>query len=268
MAPHKSKFLLACSRELWNSCLCGQNHSIKVEDKVVCETKSEKLLGLFLDQDLPWKTYLWGENWRDENNWPGLLPQLTKRVGLIRKLSHTLPKKALKSIAAGLFYSKLLYALPGFGNTWGFLGYKEKEPKRTTTTKGDMEALQRLQKRVTRVTLGKTGHDLPTEELLKQGKGLSVHQLSTSNMVVELHKAMISGRPDFVVKKCSKLPDIRTQQGTLSKEISRLCIWAESFFPRAIKIYNHVLNRLKQLGMADFKKEVTKWIKLKVSIKP
>ena len=56
VVPHKSKFLLACSRELRNSRLRGQNHSIKV----VWETKSEKLLGLFLDQDLTWKTYLWG----------------------------------------------------------------------------------------------------------------------------------------------------------------------------------------------------------------
>ena len=76
-------------------------------------------------------------------------------------------------------------------------------------------------------------------------------------MVVELHKAMISGRPDFVAKKCSKLPDTRTQQGALREELSRLCIRAESFLPRAIKIYNHVPNTLKQLGLADFKKEVT-----------
>ena len=107
--------------------MSGQNHFIKVEDKVVRETKSEKLLGLILDQDLTWKTYLWGENWRDEDNWPGLIPQLTKRVGLIRKLSHTLPKKALKSLATGLFSSKLLYVLPVFGNTWRFLGTRIQE---------------------------------------------------------------------------------------------------------------------------------------------
>ena len=137
----------------------GKNHFIKVEDKVVWETKSDKLLGLFLNQDLTWKTYSWGENWRDENNWPGLIPQLTKRVGLIRKLSHTLPKKALKSIVAGLFPSKLLYALPVFSNNWGFRGYKEKESRRTT--KEDMEILQRLQNKVNWLTLGETGHDLP-----------------------------------------------------------------------------------------------------------
>ena len=89
-----------------------------------------------MDQDLTWKTYLWGENWRDENHWRGLIPQLTKRVGLIRKVSHTLPEKALKSIAAGIFSSRLLYALSIFGNTWEFLGYNEKNPG------GDMAILQ------------------------------------------------------------------------------------------------------------------------------
>ena len=74
VAPHKSKFLLACSKELRNARLSGQNHFIKVENKVVWETKIEKLLGIYMDHDLTWKTYLWGEHWRDENNWPGLIP--------------------------------------------------------------------------------------------------------------------------------------------------------------------------------------------------
>ena len=41
--------------------------------------------------------------------------------------------------------------------------------------------MQRLQNKVVRLTLGETGHDLPTEELLRQIKVLSVHQLSTYN---------------------------------------------------------------------------------------
>ena len=86
--------------------------------------------------------------------------------------------------------------------------------------------------------------------------------------MVELHIAMISGRPDFVTEKCSKLPDTRTKQGALREDQSRPGFMAEIFFPRAVKIYNHVPNTLKQLGLVNFKKEVKKWIKLSVSIKP
>ena len=51
------------------------------------------------------------------------------------------------------------------------------------------------------------------------------------------------------------------------EELSRLGLRAEIFLPRAVKIYNHVPNKLKQLGLVDFKKEVKKWIKLTVVIK-
>ena len=123
----------------------------------------------------------------------------------------------------------MLYALTVFGNTWGFPGYKEKE---ASYHQGDMEVLKRLQNKVTRLTLGETGHDLPTGELLKHGNILIVHQLSMYNTVVKPNKAMISGRPDFVAKKCSKLLDTRTQQGALREELSRLSIRAESFLPK------------------------------------
>ena len=72
---------------------------------------------------------------------------------------------------------------------------------------------------------------------------------------------MMSCRPDFVTKNCNKLPDTRAKQGALKEELSRLGIRAESFLPRAVKIYNHMPNELKQLGLVVFKKEVTKWIK-------
>ena len=92
--------------------------------------------------------------------------------------------------------------------------------------------------------------------------------MSTYTTVAEVQKIMLSGKPDFAAKKCCKLPDTRTRQGTLREELSRLGLRAESFLPRAIKNYNKVPNELKQLGLAGFKKEIKKWIQLSVSIKP
>ena len=77
---------------------------------------------------------------------------------------------------------------------------------------------------------------------------------------------MLSGKPNFVAKKCSRLPDTRTKQGALREELSRLRIRAKTCLPRAVKIYNHMPNDLKPLGLVDLKKEVKKWIKLTVSI--
>ena len=97
---------------------------------------------------------------------------------------------------------------------------------------------------------------------------MSVHQLSTYTTVVELHKTVISRKPDFAARKCSKLHDSRTKQGQLREELSRLDLRVESFLPKAVKIYNHVPNELKHLCLADFQKEVKKWIQLSVSVKP
>ena len=82
--------------------------------------------------------------------------------------------------------------------------------------------MQRLQNKVIRLTLGETEH-----ELLRQGKVLSVHLLSTYTTVVELHKAVISGKTDFAARKCGKLPDSRIKQGQLREEIRRLGLRAE-----------------------------------------
>ena len=73
---------------------------------------------------------------RDQLAWLHL--PIHKEVrNVIRKLAHVLPRRALRSIAAGLFSSKLLYALL-VGNTWGFLGYTEEEAKRSAITKRDI----------------------------------------------------------------------------------------------------------------------------------
>ena len=54
--------------------------SIIVDTKEVVESKSEKLLGVILSNDLTWKEHLHGENWREEGkNDIGLIPQLSQR---------------------------------------------------------------------------------------------------------------------------------------------------------------------------------------------
>ena len=45
---------------------------INVDRKVIEESKPEKLLGVMLDNDLTWKTHLYG----DQDN-EGLIPQLS-----------------------------------------------------------------------------------------------------------------------------------------------------------------------------------------------
>ena len=75
-------------------------------------------------------------------------PQLSQRVGLLRKLAKFSSKPKLKMLASGLFYSKRFYCLPLFANTWGLDCYKEDMTRFTSYTKEDNRKLQVLQNQV------------------------------------------------------------------------------------------------------------------------
>ena len=50
----------------------------------------------------------------------------SQRVGsMLKKLSMITSQKTLRTIAEGLFYSKLAYCLPLFINTWGLDSYTD-----------------------------------------------------------------------------------------------------------------------------------------------
>ena len=88
--------------------------AIHVDGKEEVETVSEKLLGVIINNEITWKHHLYGD---DENEGP--IPQLSKRIGILRKLSSRMSQERLKLFASGLFYSTLSYCLPVFGNVYG-----------------------------------------------------------------------------------------------------------------------------------------------------
>ena len=84
----KTKLLMIGTAKLKKSRLPDTNEKIQIEvcGQTVEETRSEKLLGLIVNNQLTWKDYLYGEHWREKGNAPGLIPQLGQRVGLLRTL--------------------------------------------------------------------------------------------------------------------------------------------------------------------------------------
>lgn len=98
----------------------GRAMSILVDGKRVEETRSEKLLGITINNKMTWQEHFYGESWRPEGeNNKGLIPQLSQRLGILRKIAPVASRKKLIIIAQGLLYSKLSYCLPLFLNTWG-----------------------------------------------------------------------------------------------------------------------------------------------------
>ena len=75
VAGDKSKLLIVGTRDLRRNRLGDQPCSILVDGKVVTESKSEKLLGVVMNNTMTWHEHLHGEDWREEGNAPGLIPQ-------------------------------------------------------------------------------------------------------------------------------------------------------------------------------------------------
>ena len=84
--------------------------TISVDGKQVNDNKSEKLLGVILNEKLTWQEHLHGIKWRKEGeNSPLLIPRLPSRFGILKKLSRSASKRNLSILTNYLFYCKLSY---------------------------------------------------------------------------------------------------------------------------------------------------------------
>ena len=142
--PNKTKLIVSMTKELKSRRFPDLQLSIKVGDKVITNTPSEKLLGVVLSEDLTWRPHIWGENWRETDNWGGLIPQLIQRLGMLRYLGRVTSKEKMRTLIPGIFTSKMTYALPLIGSTWGFSGYRSSEPVKICFTKCNINRLQSL----------------------------------------------------------------------------------------------------------------------------
>ena len=137
VAGEKSKLLVIGTKKLRDLKL-DQPLSINVDGKLVIETRSEKLIGIVINNQLTWKEHLYGETWRvDANNEVGLIPQLSQRVEILKRLSKLVSGPRLKLFSQGIFYSKLNYCLPVFGHVFVLDRYRDTTTIYAAYTKED-----------------------------------------------------------------------------------------------------------------------------------
>ena len=142
VAGDKSKLLIVGTKKLKASKGAAEA-KIVVDNKEIIETTSEKLLGVVVNNELTWKNHLYGDKEHE-----GLIPQLSKKIGMLKRLSKFMSKDKLKHFVSGLFYSKLSYCLPVFGNVFGLDTYKENNTRYSSFTMKDNANLQVLQNKV------------------------------------------------------------------------------------------------------------------------
>ena len=116
VSSDKTKLMVVTTAANRASKLTPNNVSLSVSvcGEIKHETKSEKLLGITLNNQLTWKNHLYG----DEENM-GLVKELSKRLGMLRQIRKYVGNTTLKLIMNGLFTSKLVYGITVYGGVWG-----------------------------------------------------------------------------------------------------------------------------------------------------
>ena len=109
-------------------------------------------------------------------------------------------KRKLKMMSSGIFYLKLVYCLPVFGNVFGLDRYKDTISKSPSFTSSDCLKLQVLQNSVNRLLTG-ARQGVSTADLLRATNTLSIHQMIAYHTLVMVHKIINTGKPSYIAER-------------------------------------------------------------------
>ena len=146
---------------------------------VVTTSHVEKLLGAQIHEDMKWKEHIM-------SNEDSLIKSLNKRQAAIKKISFSASFKTRKTVANGIFMSKLIYMMPVWAGCENYL----------------ITALQTIQNKVAR-TVTKKNRLTPTKTLMKECGWLNVKQLMVYHSLLRLHKTVQSQIPEYLYKRVS-----------------------------------------------------------------
>jgi len=151
---------------------------IKLSGEVIEETSSEKLLGVYVQNDLKWTKQI-----------EKLTSEVNYAVSVLARLKDHLGKKELGIIADGLVMSKIRYCLPVFAAE--SLRLCDTDPQAVT-----LKRLQLAQNDMLRVINHKRRRDhIRIKDMLEGMNMLSVNQLTAYALILELWKARQFGVP-------------------------------------------------------------------------
>ena len=255
------------------------NKRIKVEDyndlevvidqRKVSAVKSEKLLGVIINENLTWKSHLYG----DEEN-PGLLRDLQKRIGVLKYVRKFLPDSKFKQMVSGLFISKITYCINVWIGLWG-IGGQSTEDVKPTISKEDVNRLQVLQNSVLRL-LTRCDRRTPTSTLLNLTGFLSVHQLGAYHTALQLFKTYRAGKPLYHYNRLFKNnhvgsnPRLVRSMATYGSRVDfKLSTCRSSFFYQGAKLWAALPAEIKSSSTEyRFRVLCKEWIKMNIIIRP
>ena len=224
----------------------AQRHEVEVnaDGHIILPSRSEKLLGGIVSEDMKWKEHLLNSN-------HSLVSQLTSRLNGLLKVASRASISTRLMVANGIFMSKLVYLIQLWGNSDKYL----------------LKAIQILQNKAARSVTGKT-YWTPVRRLLKDCKWLSVKQLVFYHTALQTHKILMSGSPAYFRLNMNTAHPYRTRQATGGS------IWrgeedltGMSFRSRGAQAYNSLPVDIRSCRiMNTFKYKLRKWVASNIPI--
>ena len=149
--------------------------SLDVQPKRIYHTPTIQYLGISISQDLKWNEFL-------VNNKNSLTKMLNKRISAIKKLRKCVSFKQMKTIASGIFMSKLHYGMELWAGAPNYLKKK----------------LQSVQLSAARAAIGPKSQYWSKDKLLKNMGWLSIENLLTLTTAKLAHQIMQISVPEVL----------------------------------------------------------------------
>ena len=141
-----------------------------------------------MNNTITWKNHLYGYQ-----EHPGLLPTLSKPVGILAKLKKYMKDAKFKKISSGLFLSKLNYRISVWSGIWDS---QHENSVKTSISKKDMRKLQTLQNKTLRLET-RLNRYTSTKDLISSSNSLSVHQLAAKSCLTQLFNIKKNRKPKY-----------------------------------------------------------------------
>ena len=259
----KTKLLVIATTAMRISRLNGQKLQINVCGKPVEESKSERILGIIANNKLTWWNHLYGDQSNPKKPVPGLIKQLSKRVGMLCQLVKILPKDKFIMTVNGIFMSKLSYCLQLFGNVWCNDSFEGLNERNHSFTKSNLHSLQVLQNKVLRLITGH-GYDSHIIDLLSESGMLSVNQLIAYRTIVSIYKIKNSDEPTYLANKLAatrnQVMQLRHRQRNTGVNFNK-ARGKEGFLYRGRILFNALpISTQSADRISNFKKLTKQWI--------
>ena len=226
----KTTCMLAGTRQKLNT---SRKLNIQVGDISIQNVSKQKLLGIYIDENLSWSSHI-----------DYLCSHITTKISLLRHLSEYVPVEILKKFYQG-------YILPFFDYgsvTWG------------SASASNIERLTKLQKRAARLILCTDFHT-PSERMFKELGWSSVPNRIKYNKAVLTYRALNNLTPEYISQLLQPMSQVHSlslrssENGLLYVPKSRTSLHSGSFSCSAPRLWNTLPQSVREADSLNcFKK--------------